>query len=51
MTGALLRGGDIQNEIGPVKMPDFDIRRYDSLNITVRTSGCIPSRCSSRTFA
>jgi len=35
--------GDLDNEIGPIKMQDFEVRRFDSLHVNVRDEWLHPS--------
>ncbi|HEY9229457.1 MAG TPA: TonB-dependent receptor plug domain-containing protein, partial [Gemmatimonadaceae bacterium] len=43
-------GGDFENEIGPVKMPEFSQRWFDSLNVNMRDEWIRPSAYQKSSF-
>ena len=40
--------GDLENELGPVKLPQVDVTRYRKLERRSAMSGCTRKRCSAR---
>ena len=43
-------GGDLENEIGPIQMQDYEVRRFDSLHVNVRDEWFHPSAMQKNSF-